>query len=509
MMITTLLYWTLPLLVSATTATNGDARWHFPEASQRAIVRVWLDGADAPVDGPIKVAFPHGAAIELPASYRAWDLQADAEVAAQAVGGELLLAARGAIVPGKLRVFLVYRTPIAASTAMAGHEVPPLSAPLPQSPAAAPATDDGRVETASYIAQIDCRHGGVIRSLKWKGGTQNVETLGDGIRWWIGHKPQITPESYGPVPAETIAVGPVFTALRVRYPRVLAAENSVIVDYRFFRDFLEFDFRYVVKTPIRMVWLKIPVSLRATGATPGLASNSRTHDEAMITTGEKSRWILDESWHDVAYFGDHPFGLGVIAREARGGLYYMDSAKPHEHEWIYAEPLGWRDPVSVDHDLTVQLAIVPHAPARGSYCHTLAKLGGPVRTAFSKWQCQGDPPIDSDGDGLPDLIEIRRGTNPDAPDTDMDGIPDGIDSDPLRGPPPPAVLHLPHFTAQPTSRHQTIAEVRPVLGVPTLVIDGKPYGPMTYTRGSGSAPQSGEIADHRFPVHFEMVGSIG
>jgi hypothetical protein len=509
MIITMLLPWTWPLLFSAATAATGDARWHFPEAPQRAIVRVWLNAADAPVDGPLRVPLPHGGAVEPPASYRAWDLQANAEVAAQGADGELLLDAAGAFAPGKLRVFLVYRTAGAAPAPPAAHRVPPLSAPLPQAPLVARAADDGRVETAGYVAQIDRRHGGVIRSLQWKNGAERVETLGDGIRWWIGRKPQITPESYGLVPTETIAAGPVFTTLRVRYPRVLAAENAVIVDYRFFRDFLEVDFRYVVKTPVRMVWLKIPVSLRATGETPGLASNSRARDQAMITAGDKSRWILDESWHDVAYFGDHPFGLGVIAREALGGLYYMDSAKPREHEWIYAEPLGWRDPVLVDHDLAVQLAIVPHAPGRGSFCHTVAKLGGPVHIAVSKWQRQGDPPLDSDGDGVPDLVEIRRGTNPDAPDTDLDGIPDGVDPDPLRGVPPPAVLHLPHFTAQPTSRPQTMAEVRPVLGVPTLVIDGKPYGPMTYTRGAGSAPQSGEIADHRFPVHFEMVGSIG
>jgi hypothetical protein len=148
----------------------------------------------------------------------------------------------------------------------------------------------------------------------------------------------------------------------------------------------------VVKTPVRMVWLKIPVSLAATADTPGLASNSRIHDEAMITTGDKSRWILDESWHDVAYFGPHPFGLGVIARGALGGLCYMDSAKPKEHEWIYAEPLRWRDPVAADHDLAVRLAIVPHAASRGSYCHPIAKLRGSVRTAISKWQRPRDPP---------------------------------------------------------------------------------------------------------------------
>lgn len=69
--------------------------------------------------------------------------------------------------------------------------------------------------------------------------------------------------------------------------------------------------------------------------------------------------------------------------------------------------------------------------------------------------------------------------------------------------------YVPQFKARPTTRPQTLAEVKPVQGVPTLVIDGKPYGPMTYTRCAGTLAQIGQIADHRFPVHFEMVGSIG
>ena len=48
-----------------------------------------------------------------------------------------------------------------------------------------------------------------------------------------------------------------------------------------------------------------------------------------------------------------------------------------------------------------------------------------------------------------------------------------------------------------------------MLGTPTLVIDGKPYGPMLYTRCAGTLPQIAEIADHNVPVHFEMVGSVG
>jgi hypothetical protein len=68
---------------------------------------------------------------------------------------------------------------------------------------------------------------------------------------------------------------------------------------------------------------------------------------------------------------------------------------------------------------------------------------------------------------------------------------------------------LPSFKAKPTDQPQTVAQVKPVLGVPTLVIDGKPYGPMIYTRCAGTMEQIGQIADRDFPVHFEMVGSVG
>lgn len=39
------------------------------------------------------------------------------------------------------------------------------------------------------------------------------------------------------------------------------------------------------------------------------------------------------------------------------------------------------------------------------------------------------PPRDSDRDGLPDELERRTGTDPLAPDTDLDGVPDGVEDE--------------------------------------------------------------------------------
>ncbi len=61
---------------------------------------------------------------------------------------------------------------------------------------------------------------------------------------------------------------------------------------------------------------------------------------------------------------------------------------------------------------------------------------------------------DSDGDGLNDSEEINRGSDPNNPDSDGDGIPDGVDPDPLHAPtrtaiPFPTFTHRPPATSTP------------------------------------------------------------
>ncbi|NCP31042.1 MAG: hypothetical protein GW867_13560, partial [Armatimonadetes bacterium] len=195
---------------------------------------------------------------------------------------------------------------------------------------------------------------------------------------------------------------------------------------------------------------------------------------------------------------------GVIARNTLGGggLFYMDSVKPEEHEWIYAEPFGWQKPVQITSDFEVKLTVVPHPAGKGRYVDTLAKIESEVGRSVSAFQTRGGPPIDSDGDSLPDLVELQRRTNPNCADTDLDGLPDGKDPDLLKGTPPRPKLALPQFKPEPTNQPQTLAQVKPVLGVPTLVLDGKPYGPMIYTRCAGSLDQLAEMGNRGFQVHF-------
>lgn len=466
----------------------ADPPWHFAEATGRVLVRLAPADGQVPLQRPARVLCPAlvGSAV------RAWDLDAGREVAAQGLGEEVLVELGRPVERAQPARCLIYGCP-------AKRSLPPV----------ARLDADGRLETSCYVARLDRAAGGIIRSLALKRDGRRIETLGDGITWWMGRKPQIRAESFGRLPIDETASGPVLLGLRVVYPKVLADENRLEVDYRFFRDFVEIDYTYRAVRAVDVTWLKIPVSLAATSERPGVAAGSRVPAHPLLTSGKASQWTNDPAWHDVSYLGPDGFGLGVIARRALGGLYFMDSVRPGEREWIYAEPFGWKDPVHVDADFSVRLTVVPHAPGEERARDTLAKRDAEEASRASALQTRGAPAIDTDGDQSPDLDELAAGTNPNCPDTDGDGLPDGRDADPLRGPPPLVRLDLPRFEAAPTGRPQTIAQVKSVGGVPTLVLDGQPYGPMTYTRCAATWEQIGQIGERGFPVYFEMVGGIG
>jgi hypothetical protein len=481
----------LGLLVGTCLGAPGaeDPRWHFAEATQRWLLTVTTPAQSETITRPVRIPtdglkLDHG-------TFRAWDLEADREVPVQALGAELLVDPVAGLPGGAKRRYLLYQGPDAAATASVARR------------------RDQVVETDRYQATIDRSRGGILGSLVLKEGSRRIETLGDGLTWWIGRQNAVRPEKFAGLPVEQTGQGPVFLGLRVEYKGVLDPANSLRVDYRFFRDFVEVDYHYTAAKPVDLTWLKIPVSLRTTGTAAGSYSNSRQHDTAMQTTGAKNQWINDRLWHDVSYTGPKGFGLGVIARHADGGLYYMDSVQAKEHEWIYAEPFSWNTTKRIEQDFDVQLTLVPHAPGPERWKETVAKLEQRVSGMLSSVQGRGQPAIDSDRDGLPDLVEFQRGTNPQCADTDADGQPDGSDSAPLRGAVPSGQLAMPSFQAAPTTQAQTIAEVKPVLGVPTIVLDGKPYGPMTYTRCAGTLDQIAQIADCGVRVHFEMVGGVG
>lgn len=479
---------------AAQRSTATAERWHFAEATHRSLLRLRVPETGSVLARPVRVGLPAGQPHGKPAHWRAWDIRADREAAVQVDGSDVLVDPGAAVDPGGERVFILY----------AFGKPDPAAAP----PARLDA--EGRVETERYAALVDARQGGAIKSLLLKEGARRTETLGEGIRWWVGRKPQVTQESFGAVEVERLAEGPVFTHLRVTYANLLAEGNELTTDYRFFRDFIDVDHHYRCARPTQVEWLKLPVTFRATGSAPGLYSNSRAVDQPLRTEGKSGVWTPDPNWHDVSYLGDEPFGIGVISRDpTAGAFFHMDSVRPDEQEWVYAEPFGWERPREVSRDFDVRFTVVPHPAGKGRYRDTTAKIAAKVSCFAGDLQARGAPPADTDRDGLSDLAEVARLANPACADTDGDGLMDGKDPDPLQGPVPALKVALPRFRAEPTTQAQTVARVRPVGGVPTLVLDGKPYGPMTYTRCAGTHEQIAQIADRGFPVHFEMVGSIG
>ena len=482
----------LSLLLPHGVLLADDVPWHIDGARARALVRV-IASADGPGTACCVRIVP-GTAAPAGQHLRAWSIRSGREVPVQRLAdGSVLLAPGQFLPPAEEERFLLY----------AGDTPSELAA------GASFMAAECAVDTPRYRATIDSARGGIISSLLLKSPAGDVELLGKGVRWWHRREPMVTTESFGRVTVEPVAAGLVATVLRVRYADFPEAGCMMTTTTTFFSDYIDVDYDVRIPRPATIDWLKLPVNLRGMGSTPGLYSNSTMKDMPLDVAGEHNRWTPDRLWHDVSYTGEDPAGLGVIARDVRGELFFMDSVRPDENEWVYAEPFGWKHPVQVEQDFTTRIRLVPHAPGRGQWRETVIRLPGAAAAALSPWQAFGGPPIDSDSDGLTDLAELELTTNPTSADTDMDGSPDGEDREPLRGSPPRRSAYVPGFKAERTPQADTVARVAPVKGVPTLVIDGKPYGPMCLTRCAASYEQLREFGDRNFQVHFELVGAVG
>jgi len=470
--------------VLAAGCEEPGARWHFDKLSSRALVRAWVS-KDAESARPISVAGDFGAW----SLCRAWDLTANKEVPAQITGDTLVVAPPAPLQNGEERRYLVY---------FGGGPSAPGKSDIH-------IAESGRVDTPAYTAQLALDRGGVLSSLKLKNGAEILG--GDGISWWIGRDPQIAQAKLKPKMV-VAAQGPVFASARFTYPGILAKTNFMTTEYRFFRRFIEVRHHYACKEPVKLLWFKLPITLRATGNEPGLHSCSSYTNAKCLTEGKQGKWVPDSVWHDVSYLGSRPFGIGVIAEKNRGNLYFMDSVKPREHEWIYAEPFGWNKPVNITEDIDLCLAYVPHRAGRDGWRTTAAFLPGRLTAEISAFQRKGGPPIDTDKDGLSDTRELALGTNLHHVDTDYDGLPDARDPKPLQADvtePPPT----PSLASVPTDRKQSVAKVERVGGVPTIVINGEAFGPMTFTSCAMSNQQMARVVDRGFQLNFLMVGGVG
>ncbi|NCO40234.1 MAG: hypothetical protein GW892_16155, partial [Armatimonadetes bacterium] len=169
----------LALILFACTAhaeTVQDTQWHFADCTRRVLVRLWAP-PDIPVGRPVAVRLPDAAA-PTAAAVRAWDVRANHEVPVQADGEHVLLDPGTVLPPGEERLHFVYLC----------------AKPYGVTPAAR-VDESWRVETERYLAQVDGRKGAAITSLLLKDGDRRIETLADGIHWWVGRAPQLTQES--------------------------------------------------------------------------------------------------------------------------------------------------------------------------------------------------------------------------------------------------------------------------------------------------------------------------
>jgi len=460
-----------------------ETAWHFSELPSRALVRVWVKG-DGECNRPVVVEGDFEGTV-----CRAWDLSGGREVPAQITGRQLAIDPVRPLRGGEERRYLVYVGDGGPAKAKSEVQI----------------DKSGRVDAPGYTAQLALDKGGNLTSVKLKSGT---EVLGqDGIAWWIGRDPQIKQIALKPK-AEIVARGPVFAAVRLTYPGILAKANTLTTEYRFFREFIQVEHRYACKEPVKLLWLKLPVTVRATGSASALHSCSSFTNRQCLTEGKQGKWIPDAVWHDVSYTGQAPFGLGMIAEENAGSLYFMDSVKPSEHEWIYAEPFGWNKTVDIKEDLLFRYSYVPHKAGAEGYRKTARLLPGRLTAKIGAFQGKGEPPADTDGDGMGDLKELATGTNLRHPDTDYDGIPDGRDPKPLQAA-VPKPEPMPSLKAAPTDRKLSVAEMKDVGGVPTIVINGEPFGPMTFTSCAMDYKQMARVGDRGFQLHFLMVSTIG
>jgi len=79
--------------------------------------------------------------------------------------------------------------------------------------------------------------------------------------------------------------------------------------------------------------------------------------------------------------------------------------------------------------------------------------------------------VDSDGDGLQDGVEVQRGTNPLQKDTDGDGLNDAVDPNPLQAPTRTPIVFLPTATPRPPQTATPTRTVTPTLSPTANNID--------------------------------------
>jgi len=239
--------------------------------------------------------------------------------------------------------------------------------------------------------------------------------------------------------------------------------------------------------------------LGAIGTTESLAAVARIERGMIERTLTPATVTLDE-WPAVAFhmsdldMQQQPLAVApprngityaVVIAPLLGGVdYFLLSTRTPDNRASWSRPkLIGPPPRGVD------LSVLDHHDAtlawRGARTLVLTAARKTTQIAID------DVERDSDGDGWTDLEEARIGTNPHSPDTDDDGIPDGLDVCPLFARPPgttdaDAILQEAVFAAFAMTGSRQMLYVTP--GTPRVHLSGY-GGPVIYDR---AIPANGE-----------------
>jgi hypothetical protein len=347
---------------------------------------------------------------------------------------------------------------------------------------------DGMTVTArTYIARMNPERGGILESLRVLGpGGKQVDTLGPGgMQWnWTSSSGRPSQPEYGATPVRVLENGPTRVAVEATATDVCAPGNSFTVTTYFYPDCIDQHYQYRHKTLFQTSALKIWCFLSVKGYRPGYAVGATTAKTPLRKSGTPL-WTQDPVYVDMTFDDPAGFGMGFIELRGCRRVYMNDIAgTPTEHN-LFIDATGYNgkmQDVTADVDEWIRLA--PHGPGPSAWKTTRTLATPPKIHALGVQKLGGRLP-DSDMDGLDDLAELRLGTNPLARDTDRDGLLDGLDPEPLRhanpqaamSPVPPGPLAPP----APTNRPQANARIETIGGNPTIVVNGKPFGPITFT----------------------------
>jgi len=351
--------------------------------------------------------------------------------------------------------------------------------------------DGTTVTTRTYVAHINPARGGILDSLcLLTPDGRRVETLGSGgVQWnWTGSTYRADQPSCGPVDLRVVEAGPLRVCVQSIVHDVGAPGNTFTVTSYFYPDCIDLHYQFRHQTTFQTSALKLWCFLSVKGYRAGYATGHATAPTPLRRTGEPV-WIPDPRFVDVTFDGPDGFGMGFIGLRGSGRVYLNDIAGTAQEHNLFVDATGYTGKLQdVTGDVDEWIRLVPHGAGEGARGVTRV-LAMPPKVQAMGAQAPGGPMPDSDGDGLDDLAELRQATNPLAADTDADGMPDAADKNPLQHANPKAaespVPRGPLSPPVPTDRPQASARIENIAGNPTIVVNGNPFGPITFTQCAG------------------------